>query len=112
MNREGRLVQIALEFKAGLPDEILVLRIAFLRRILAEVGEQANGLEVDVEDRVGIGQQADSIGSRSLAQQNGRDDAADNHDQGDDNPKVVLADSHPDETRSYGKRRRCRQIPN
>ena len=75
MNGEGGLVEIALELKAGLADEVLVLRIAILGRMLAEVGEQANGLEIDVEDGVGVGQQADGIGGSAFSQQNGGNDA-------------------------------------
>ena len=53
MNRQGGFIQVAFELEAGLPDEVLILRIAIFNRMLAEVGEQADGLEVDVNDGVG-----------------------------------------------------------
>ena len=75
VNGQGGFVQIALELKAGLANEVFVLRIAVFDGMLAQVGEQANGLEVDVEDGVGIRQQADGVGGGALSQQNGGDDA-------------------------------------
>jgi hypothetical protein len=56
------------------------LRIAVFGRMLAEVGEQADGLEVDVEDGVGVRQEADGVRSRALSQQNGGNDAADDNE--------------------------------
>ena len=75
MNGEGCFVQIALELEAGLTNEVLVLRIAIFDGMLAEVGEQSNGLEIDVEDGVGVGQQADRIRGSAFSQQNGGNDA-------------------------------------
>ena len=75
MNGQGGFVQIAFELKAGLANEVFVLRIAVFDGMLAEIGEQANGLEVDVEDGVGIRQQADGVRGGALSQQNGDNDA-------------------------------------
>ena len=75
MNGQGGFVQVALELKAGLANEVFVLRIAIFDGMLAEVGEQADGLEVDVEDGVGVGQQADGVRGSALSQQNGGNDA-------------------------------------
>jgi hypothetical protein len=57
------------------------LRIAVFDGMLAEIGKQPNGLEVDVEDCVGIRQQADGVRGSALSQQNGDNDApGDNQD--------------------------------
>jgi hypothetical protein len=48
--------------------------------MLAEVGEQADGLEADVEDGVGVRQEANGVRSRALSQQNGGNDAADDNE--------------------------------
>ena len=76
MNGEGSAVQVALKLEAGLADELFVFRIAVLGRLLAQVGEQPNRLEIDVEDGVGVRQQADGIGRGALAQQDGGNDCA------------------------------------
>lgn len=61
---EGDGVQVALGDDAGGVDELLEVRAA-LDRGLVEVGDGADGLEIDVDDGVGFGQQASCFG-RSL----------------------------------------------
>ena len=61
------MVEVALEFEARLVDKLFVLGLPIFRWILAEIGQQANGLKVDVENRVRVGKQADGIGSSALA---------------------------------------------
>ena len=94
VNGESRLVQVALKLKTSLPDEIFVLRIAVLGRLLANVGKQPDRLQVDVEHGVRFGQQAHRIGSRPFSQQNGCNNAAHDYHERDCNPQLVPAVSH------------------
>ena len=80
MNGQGGLVQIALELKAGLAHKVFVLRIAILDGMLAKVSDQADRLEVDVDDSVGIRQQADGIRGGEFSQQNGSKYATGNNE--------------------------------
>ena len=56
VQRDGRLVQVALPVDAGGVDELLVIGDA-LGRLQILVEEGADGPEVDVNDAVGLGQQ-------------------------------------------------------
>ena len=95
MNGEGSLVQIALKLEAGLVDEVFVLRIAVLERLLAQVGQKPDGLKVDVENRVGIRQQANRVGRGALSQQDGGDDTAGyDQDNREGDPQLLSASSH------------------
>ncbi len=71
VNRKRGAVQITFELEAGLAREVFVFGFAILRDLLAEVGKQANRLEVHIEDGISIRQQADRIGCGALAQQEG-----------------------------------------
>ncbi len=94
MNGKGGLVEVALELEAGLADKFLVLRIALLGRVLAQAGQQPNGFEIDVENRVGFRQEPDGIGSGPPAQQDGGDNSAEDEKDGDRGPQVLPATSH------------------
>ena len=94
MNGNRRVVKIALEVEAGLADKVFVFRLAIRRRILAEIGEQADGLEIDVENRVGIGKKADGIGSSALAEKDGEGDGTENNEDSEGDPKSTTAMSH------------------
>ena len=94
VNRQSGAVEIAFEFEAGLANEFLVFRLAILGRLLAQVGEQPNRFEIDVEDGVRIGQEAGGIGRGALAEQQGGNDCADNENDGEGDPEVTPAISH------------------
>ena len=91
---EGGAVEVALGFKASLADEVFVGGFALLRRLLAEVGEQANGLEVDVENGVGIGEEANSVGCGALAEQDRGGDGAGDEQDGENDPEDTATMSH------------------
>ncbi len=76
MDGEGGVVEIALGLEAGLADEFFVFGLAIFGRLFAEIGEEADGLEIDVEDGVGVREQADGIGSGALAEEDGKGDGA------------------------------------
>jgi hypothetical protein len=87
---EGGFVEVALELEAGLVDETLVFRIvADGGEVLARV-RLAGGAEVEIEKRVGAGQQAGGLGRRVLAQLDGeghrRGDHYDRHNDGEGAP--------------------------
>ncbi len=94
VNCQSGAVEIAFEFEAGLANELFVFRLAIWGRLLAQIGEQADGFEVDVEDGVRIGQEAGGIGRGTLAEQQGGDDCADNENDGEGDPEVTPAISH------------------
>src|ERR1017187_9364280 len=94
VNGKGGFIQVTLELETGLADEVLVLRVPLLGRLLAEIGEQANRLQVDIEDCAGIGQQAYHVRSRAAAQQDGGENAADDDNNRDRGPELVPAISH------------------
>src|SRR5271165_1576982 len=95
VNCECGFVQIALEFEAGLAHEVFVLRIAVLRGLLAEVSQKPNWFEVDVKNRIGSGQEPDSVGRGALAQQDGSDDTAGyERDNRERNPQLLSASTH------------------
>src|SRR5271165_4250219 len=92
---ERGLVQIALKLEAGLAHKFFVLRIAVLRRLLAEVSQKPNWFEVEVKNRIGIGQEADGVRSGALAQQDGSQDTAGyEHDNREGNPQLLSASPH------------------
>ena len=70
MQGDGRLVQIPLPVDAGRIDELLVLGDA-LGRLQILVQEVAEGLEVDVDDAVGLGKQPRGLGRGLGAQEDG-----------------------------------------
>jgi len=94
MNCDCSTVEIALKFESGLADKLFVLRLAILCRILAEIGEQANGLEVDVENRVGVGKKADGIRSSTLSEEDGETDSSENNEDSEGYRKSTTAMSH------------------
>ena len=94
VNCQGGAVEIAFEFEAGLANELFVFRLAILGRLLAQIGEQPDGFEVDVENGVRIGQEAGGIGRGALAKQQGGNDCADNENDGEGDPEVTPAISH------------------
>ena len=65
MESEGDGVEVALGHDAGGVDEVLVLRAA-LDLAAVEVSGGAQGLEVGVDDGVGLGQQAGGFGGAVL----------------------------------------------
>ena len=69
MNCHGGLVQVALEIKAGLANELLVLGLALGRRRVAERGQAVNVAEVQVDDGVAFRQQAGGLGRGVAARQ-------------------------------------------
>src|SRR5208337_2177504 len=70
MQGDGDLVQVALPVDAGGVDELLVLGDA-LGRLELLVEEDAERLEVDVDDAVGFRQQAGGLGRSLGAQEDG-----------------------------------------
>jgi len=94
MNGESGMIEIALGFEASLTNEFVVLRFAVLGRLLAKIGKQANGLEVNVEDGVCVGKQPNGIRSSPLAQQHGGGDGAENNKDGDYDPECTATTSH------------------
>ena len=68
MNSECGVVEIAFGLETGFAYEVFVFGFTVLRRLLAEIGEKANGFEVDIKNGVGVGEQAHGIGSGTLAQ--------------------------------------------
>ena len=70
VQRDGRLVQVALPVDAGGVDELLVLGL-MLGRLHVLVEEDAEGLEVDVDNAVGLGQEARGLGRGLGAQEDG-----------------------------------------
>src|SRR5271166_6626600 len=92
---ERGFVQITLELEAGLAHEVLVLRIALLRGLLAEVGQKSNWFEIDVKDRIRTGQKTDSVRSGVAAQQDGGEDTAGYElDNREGNPQLLSASPH------------------
>src|SRR5208282_2964752 len=86
---ESRLVQIALELKAGLLDELLVFRIAGNRRQLAGGVEGANPLQIDVEETVRAREQASRFGRSVLAQGHDQRDGGHNQQNGQGDGKAA-----------------------
>ena len=94
VNRQGGAVQIAFEFEAGLAHEFLVLRLAILGWFLAQIGKQADGLKIDVENGICVGQEAGGIGCGALAKQEGGNNGADDENDGEGDPEFTPAISH------------------
>ena len=94
MNRQGGAVQIAFKLEASLADEFFVFRLAVLGRVLTQGGEQPDGLQIDVQDGVRVGQEAGGIGRGALADQQGGYDSADNDKDGEGDPEVTPAISN------------------
>ena len=88
---EGDGVEVALEDDAGGVDEALVLGAAGDRGAV-EVGGGAQGLEVEVDDGVGLGEQAGDLGGRVAAQQEGDDERGEQHE--DQGERVASAFAH------------------
>ena len=94
MDRESGSIEIALGLEAGLAHEVFIFRLTILGRLLAEIGKQANWLEVHVEHGVGVGQQADCIRRGAFAQEDGGSDSADYEKDGKGDPENTPAMSH------------------
>ncbi len=91
MQGDGHLVEVALPVDAGGVDELLILGHA-LGRLQVLVEEGAEGAEVDVNDAVGLGQQARGFGGSLGAQKDG--DGQQDHDPGDDEERSTRASMH------------------
>src|SRR5271165_3153663 len=92
---ERGFIQIALELESSLAHVVFVLRIALLRGLLAEFSQKPNWFEVDVKDRIGIGQKTDSVRSGAAAQQDGGEDTAGYEDDNrEGNPQLLSASPH------------------
>ncbi len=91
MQGDGHLIQVALPVDAGGVDELLVLGHA-LGRLQVLVEEGADGLEIDVDDAVGLGQQARGLGRRLGAQKDGH--GQQNQDRGHDQQRSARASVH------------------
>ena len=91
VQRDGHLVEVALGIDADGFNELLVLRHT-LGRLQVPMEKGADGLKVDVEDAVGLGQQARGLGRRFGAQKNGH--GQQNQDCGDDEKRSARASVH------------------
>ena len=94
MDRNCGVVEVALKFESGLTDELFVFGLAILRRVLAEISEQADRFEIDVEDGVGVGKQADSVRSGALAEEDGESDGSENKENSEGDPEGTTTMSH------------------
>ena len=88
------MVEIAFEFKSCLADELFVFGLAILGRVLAQVGEEPDRFEVDVQDGIGVGKQADGIGRSALAKEYGENNCADDEEDCEGDPEVTPTMSH------------------
>jgi hypothetical protein len=55
MHGKGGFVEIALELEASFAHEFFVLRLMLAKRLIAETGEPADRLQIEVENGVGAG---------------------------------------------------------
>ena len=88
---DGHLIQVALPVDSGGVDELLVLGHA-LGRLQVLMKEGADGLEIDVDDAVGLGQQARGLGRRFGAQKDGQ--GQQKQDRGHDKERIARASLH------------------
>ena len=91
---ERGVVEVAFGLEAGLLDEVFVFGLARLGRLLAEIGEQAHGLKVDVENGVGVGEEADGVRSGALAEENGEGNCAEYEYDAKGDPEDTATLSH------------------
>ena len=94
MDGQRGVVEVAFGFEAGLPHEVFKFGFAISGRLLAQVGEQADGFKVDVKDGVSVGQQANGVGGGALAEKDGESDSAEYDKNGESDPEVTATTSH------------------
>ena len=87
MDGKRRLIEVALELKAGLIDKLLVFGIARNRRQLGGRVEGPNPFQIDIEETVGSREQAGSFRGSMLAQRDQKSDHARNQQNNDQDEK-------------------------